>query len=312
MRAVVFPGQGSQRPGMGEKLFHLSSRVRSFYRDASDVLGIDTEALCFRSTPAELTETHNAQIAITVTNLASYELFRETNEPPDLVAGHSVGELSAVAVAGCLSTEDVLRAVAVRAALMASLGPGGAMQAISGCPAVTVEAACSSVTDLGPVGVAVYNTDLQLIVSGCEAAVDEVAHRLRRPGVRATKLAVSHAFHSPLMLPVIGDWRAYLEQLIFDDPAVPVVANVTGEALGDGTAVREALIAQITAPVLWAGSLATIANSGVGTVIEAGEGRYLGRLSRQVSPLLRPVPLLKAVDPQRLAQREWGRRRDAL
>lgn len=309
VRAVVFPGQGSQRPGMGEKLFHLSARVRSFYRDASDMLGMDVAALCFRAPPAVLTDTSNAQIAVTVTNLASYELLREADAPADLVAGHSVGELSAVAAAGSVATDEVLRAVALRAELMGSLGPGGVMQAVTGCSAATVEATCAEVTGLGPAVVAVYNTDRHVVVSGSEAAVDEVVRRLRRPGVRVARVAVSHAFHSPLMAAVVDEWRAHLDKLTFARPTVPIVANITGEILEEADAVRDALVAQVVAPVRWAGCLATIAAYGVDTVVEAGDSRYLARYVRQVTPLVRTMPLLAATG---LAPAGRGGQRDAL
>lgn len=303
MRALLFPGQGSQRTGMGEQLFHVSSRARALYGFASEVLDLDVAALCFRAPPAVLTDTRNAQIAITVTNLAAHEVLLEAGISSDIVAGHSVGELSAVVAAGCLDLTDGLRAVARRAELMGSVTVPGAMVAVTGCPRSRAAAVCDDVAgSTGPVVVAVVNSDVHLVVSGADGAVEEVVRRLREPGVRTQRVAVSHAFHSPLMAPVVGEWRRYLGGLRFADPRVPVVTNVTGEVLESGSSVRDALVAQVTAPVRWRDCLVTMVRRGVETAVETGDSRFLARFSRRVDPPLPTMTVAGAAWPRRPAR----------
>lgn len=280
MRAFVFPGQGTQRTGMGERFANLSPAAHERYVRAGELLGRDVAALCFRAPPEVLRDTRNAQVAVVVTNLAALELVRSVGCRADVVAGHSVGELSALVAAGCLSADDAVRTVDVRAGLMGGVRARGSMASVRGLDVDRVEAICREVAP-GQVVVAVVNDERDVVVSGPDALVRAVERGARDGGARVAGLEVSHAFHSPSMAEVRVPWEAHVSSLTLHPLDLPVVLNVTGEATTDLSVVRQALIDQVTAPVRWWQSLDTMRALGVDDVLEVGHSRFLSGLARR-------------------------------
>jgi [acyl-carrier-protein] S-malonyltransferase len=296
VNGVVFPGQGTQRTGMGERFHHLSARARAMYDEASSVLGRDVTELCFRGTPDELRDTRNAQVAVVVTNLAAYELLVESGRRADIVAGHSVGELSALAVAGCLDLAEVVLTVRERASLMSAVEVPGTMAAVTGLDADRVEALCSEADET--VVAAAYNSLTNTVVSGTSAGVAAVVEGARRSGGRVSPLPVSHAFHSPLMAPALAAWDQHVRGLTFRDPHTPIVTNVSGTLTRDGQEIRQAIIDQLTKAVQWRRTMSTFRAARVETVIEAGHSRFLTGLARDTADA---VPTVSLLHPRTLA-----------
>lgn len=292
MRAAVFPGQGTQHPGMGERFRNLFAGARDVFALASDVLGRDMEVLCFRSSPEVLRDTRNAQVAVVVTGLAALEVARDVGFEPDLVAGHSVGELTALIAAGAASVEAGLRATATRAELMGALPRGGSMCAVLGLTSAELDELCGSVsTSQAPVVVAVHNAPKSVVVSGEAGAVGSVMAAAKSLGAKCRQLDVSHAFHSPLMTPVAAQWRDYLAELDLHDPVVPIVGNVSAQALTTASDVRAELADQLTSAVLWRQSVENMRDSGVTLALEVGDSRTLAALARNAEPALRTLSL---------------------
>lgn len=291
MKAGLFPGQGTQRTGMGERFFHLSGGAKAVFSTASEVLERDIAALCFRAPPDVLRDTTNAQVAVVVTGLAAYEVAAEMGFNPDVVAGHSVGELAAIAVAGCLDLPDVLLAVQRRAELMGALPRVGGMAAIGGIGETRLAELCERAAEVGRVGIAVHNSDTNVVVSGDVDGVSAVCDAVRAEGGKATVLEVSHAFHSPLMTPVAAPWAEYLDGVAFRDPKTPVIGNVSGQPLHTAADVCTELADQVVRPVRWADSLRRLSAMGVELAVELGDTRALTGMSRNVTPPLETISL---------------------
>ena len=300
MRAALFPGQGAQRPGMGEWFHHRSARARELFRRAGDVLGRDMAELCFRAPASELRDTRQAQVAMVVHSLAGHEVLDEHGWTPDIVAGHSVGELTAAIVAGALGFEVGLQAVARRAELMASVPEAGAMTAVVGLAPEAVAGLCEERAGDGldrdasgshRVVVAVTNSATNTVVSGSVDGIEAVEHAARDRGARVSRLPVSHAFHSPLMEPAAAAWAAHLAEVPLAAPRVPVVVNATGRPVTDAASLRSALAGQMTGRVRWHESLLTLRAMGVSTAVEVGDTRVLTAFARGVGGGLRALSL---------------------
>jgi len=276
---------------MGERFHHLSAGARSVFEEASDVVGRDVAALCFRAPPDELRDTRNAQIAVVVTGLAAYELASEWGFRPEVLAGHSVGELAAVVAAGCLDLTTGIRAVRERAELMGAVPTPGTMAAVGGVDPALLAQLCSSVRDTGQVAVAVYNSDANTVIAGDVHAVEAVVAAVKAEGGMARPLDVSHAFHSPLMEPMAAAWSDHVQTLPLRDPKVPIVGNVTAAPLRTASDVREELTAQVLSPVRWAQSLACLGALGVRAAVELGDTRVLAGFSRSATPPLKTISL---------------------
>lgn len=294
MRAALFPGQGTQRPGMGEHFRNLSRRARAVFELASDVLDRDVEALCFRSTPEVLRDTRNAQVAVVVTSLAALEVAREIGFSADVVAGHSVGEMAALVAAEVVDAETGIRATARRAQMMGAMPPVGGMCAVLGLTSDQLEEICESASTVQScVVVAVHNAPQNIVLSGDLEALGVAVGAVRREGAKVRPLDVSHAFHSPLMAPVAAQWEEYLATLELRDPAVPLVGNVSARLLTTASEVRAELGEQLTRAVMWSQTIETLRSSGVSLAVEVGDSRVLAAFSRNAMVPLRTLSLVE-------------------
>lgn len=301
--AWVFPGQGAQDVGMGRDLFDGSPAARTVFETADAVLGYSLSNLCFNGPQGDLQDTQHAQPAIYTTSLACLEAARELGslpeDPPAFVAGHSLGEYTALTASGALDLEDGVRLVAERGRLMqeASEQTPGAMAALIGLDEPTVQDVCREA------GAEVCNLNApgQVVVGGTETAV-EAAMRLalERGAQRGIRLKVSGAFHTSLMEPAVEGMTRAVAAASLRDPKPPVIANTSAEPLTTASEVGDELVRQLTAPVRWQLSMEYMASQGVGAIIEFGPGRVLTGLARRIDRSLkgRNVADLASARPQ--------------
>ena len=284
--AFIFSGQGSQTPGMGKELAGAFSTAASVLQMADEVLGFPLSRLCFEGPAKELTRTENAQPAIVAVSLAALAAFREICKvAPTLTAGHSLGEYSALAAAGALAETEAVRLVRLRGLFMAEAASAapGTMAAVIGLPAEEVERLCTE--DGGVVVAANFNTPEQTVISGEPEAVARVGTAAKELGAkRVVPLAVSGAFHSPLMAPAAEKMRAVLQDAAVGTPSTPVVPNVTGEPTTDPEEIKKLLAAQITSPVQWVKSVNRMWECGVRTFVEFGPGQVLSSMVKRIQP----------------------------
>ncbi|HPG55896.1 MAG TPA: ACP S-malonyltransferase [Candidatus Enterocola sp.] len=275
MKAYVFPGQGAQFVGMGKNMYESSKVAKDLFEKANDVLGFRITDLMFNGTDEDLRQTKVTQPAVF---LHSVILAKTMNEKfqPSMVAGHSLGEFSALVAAGALSFEDGLLLVSKRAKAMqkaCELNPS-TMAAIIGLPDATVENICAEIN--GIVVPANYNCPGQLVISGSVEAVDAACVKLLEAGAkRALKLSVGGAFHSPLMEPAKVELAAAIEDALFSKPICPVYQNVSTIAEIDPVKIKSNLVKQLTAPVKWTQSVQNIIADGATEFVEVGPGKVL-------------------------------------
>jgi [acyl-carrier-protein] S-malonyltransferase len=285
--ALLFPGQGSQRVGMGRDLAHASSVARDTYAEADDVLGFALSTLCFEGPEDELTLTKHTQPAILTTSIAVFRALRERGLAFDVVAGHSLGEWSALVAAGAIPFRDAVRLTYLRGASMQDAVPvgQGAMAALMGLDVAAVTSVCQASSQPGePVEVANLNGAGQIVISGSAAAVERAVTAAKTTGAkRAVKLAVSAPFHCSLMKPAADALEAALAGVAISAPAVPVVANVTAEPNQDPARIAELLVRQVTATVRWEESVQAIARLGVTRAYELGSGAVLKGLVKRIA-----------------------------
>jgi len=301
--ALIFPGQGSQHVGMCDALAGAEPKAAAVLAKANRILGFDLARLMREGPEAELTETKNAQPAILVHSVAALEAARDRLGPVAIAAGHSLGEFSAHVAAGTLSFEDALAAVRLRGELMfaAGLARPGAMAAVLGLGDAEIEAACARV-DAGTCQPANFNSEGQVVISGDVAGVEQGMRLLKEAGARKViPLKVSGAFHSALMEPAAGPLRKRLETIEFKNPTFPVVSNVTARAVTTGGEARELLVRQLTSPVRWSASVATMVGAGADRFLELGPGRVLATLNRRNAPEATSTPLGEPADFAALA-----------
>ncbi len=285
MKAYVFPGQGSQFPGMGKDLYEKSDTAKQLFNQANDVLGFDITNLMFEGTAEQLLQTKVTQPCIFIHSVVSV-LADPDNFNPDFVAGHSLGEFSALTAAGALSFADGLSLVAKRAAAMQKCceSSKGSMAAVLGLDDEVIENICSQTTQEGDAVVAAnYNCIGQIVISGTEQGVDKASKKLEEAGAkRVVKLAVSGAFHSPLMLPAQTELQQAIDSTKFAAPKCPVYQNVDAMPHTDAEEIKQNLIKQLTSPVRWTKTIQNMAAAGVDEVIECGPGAVLQGLMRKI------------------------------
>lgn len=283
MKAYVFPGQGSQSPGMGREIYAASPAAREMMDRADRILGFPLTETMFGDDAEALKATSVTQPAIFLHSVC-LALCTEGLPSPDMVAGHSLGEFSALAAAGAISFEDGVRLVAARAVAMQKCCESvpGIMAAVIGLDSGTIENICSGID--GIVVPANYNSGAQTVISGEKSAVEEACAALKAAGARrALPLGVSGAFHSPLMEPARAELAEAIEATSFSTPGCPVWQNVSARPETDPERIKANLLKQLTAPVLWAQSVGAMLDAGATEWVEIGPGEVLQGLVRRIS-----------------------------
>ena len=281
--AFIFPGQGSQQVGMGAALARTYPIADAVFQEANAALGCALSQLCFEGPEDALKQTENTQLAILTCSVATLQVIKECGITPNAVAGHSLGEYSALVAAGVLDFADALRLVHARANLMAEAGETqqGTMAAILGMDIAHLQQLCDETE--GTVNIANYNCPGQLVISGEVAAINQVVSlaKVEIGARRCRLLPVSGAFHSPLMAPAQQKFRSVLDTVAFQPPQVDIVMNVTGAFATDAENIKQLLFQQITEPVQWEKTLRTIEKTGITHFVEVGPGKVLSGLVKR-------------------------------
>lgn len=282
MKAYMFPGQGSQFPGMAKELYETSTVAKEMFDRANEILGFDITEIMFNGTAEELKQTKVTQPAIFLHSVILAKCSPDFK--PDMVAGHSLGEFSALTAAGALDFEDGLRLVSIRAHAMqkACEANPGTMAAIIALPAEKVEAICAETE--GIVVPANYNCEGQIVISGSVEAVTEASEKMKAAGAkRALVLPVGGAFHSPLMQPAADELAAGIESVRFNEPVCLVYQNVSALPTTDPAQIKKSLLAQLTAPVKWTQTVVNMLADGALEFTEAGPGKVLQGLVSKIA-----------------------------
>lgn len=282
-KSFVFPGQGSQFIGMGKDLYENHQVARDLFERANELLGFRITDIMFGGTDEELRATRVTQPAVFLHSVAAFMV--NTIEKPDMVAGHSLGEFSALVACGALSFDDALLLVRARAEAMqraCELQPG-TMAAVIALPDEKVEEICQSIDDI--VVAANFNCPGQVVISGSVSGIDAAVPLLKEAGAkRALKLAVGGAFHSPLMQPAAEDLGKAIEATTFHKPICPIYQNVCATPQTEPEVIRKNLLAQLTSPVRWTQSVNQMIADGADTFYEFGPGDVLKNLIRKINP----------------------------
>lgn len=312
--AFVFPGQASQYPGMGKELADMYPSAKAVFDEADKALGFSISKMCFEGSEEDLKLTANTQPAILTCSIATYRVLEEKGLAPDFVAGHSLGEYSALVTAGALKFADAVRLVRKRGTYMQEAVPAGkgAMAAIMGLSPAVVTDVCKRASQGQVCAPANLNSPDQTVISGDADAVKRAVELASQAGAkRATILPVSAPFHSALMMPAQEKLAHDLQKTHFDTLRVPLVTNVDADTIETGEQARDALVRQVTAAVHWEESVRLLIEEGVNTFVEVGPGKVLTGLLRQIE---RSVATLNVEDETSLlktVEKIAGARSDA-
>lgn len=297
--AWVFPGQGAQAVGMGKELYASGGEARAVFDAADHALGYKLSRIILEGPLEQLTLTQNAQPALLTVGMACVTVLRQAGLEPDMVAGLSLGEYTALVAAGCMTLEEAVVLTHKRGLYMQEACPPGegAMAAIVGLKCAEVEALCFEARKLGEVSGANYNCPGQVVVSGSKRAVEDVERRAKEAGAKAIPLAVSAPFHCSLMQPAAARLKKDLDKVDFRSPSVPVYSNVQGERVDSPEAIRKALLDQVTHPVLWQVDVESMVRDGARAFIEVGAGKTLSGFARRIDPA---IPFAQFAAPEDL------------
>lgn len=289
--AFLFPGQGSQAVGMGLSLAEAEPSVMDYFKKADQKLNFSLSKLIFEGSQEELTLTSNAQPALLTTSIAIFAYFKQSGIKPDYVAGHSLGEYTALVAAGAFSFEDGVYAVRKRGEFMEAAVPNGegTMAAVLGLDRTLLNEVTAEVTNEGnPVQLANLNCPGQIVISGTTKGVEIASIKAKEAGAkRVMPLVVSGPFHSELMKPAAEKLSSVLDGLEINDAKVPVIANVTATEMTSVRDIKERLIEQLYSPVLWEDSVQKMIDLGVDTFIEIGPGKVLTGLVKKIDKTVR-------------------------
>ncbi|SDW28533.1 ACP S-malonyltransferase [Paenibacillus sp. CF384] len=284
--AFVFPGQGAQAVGMGKDVYEAFDASKAVIDAADEALGFKLSDIIFNGPEEQLKQTANTQPALLAVSIALLEALKDRGLKPDFVAGHSLGEYSALVAAGTLSYQDAVRTVRARGEFMEQAVPSGqgAMAAVLGAEREALAALCAAVSsEVGAVELANVNCPGQIVVSGTAAGVQGVVERGKEAGAkRVIPLEVSGPFHSSLMKPAADRLEGVLASISLSDASVPVIANVTAQPVTNADEIRKLLAEQVYSPVLWEDSVRYLIEQGVDTFVEIGSGSVLAGLIKKI------------------------------
>jgi [acyl-carrier-protein] S-malonyltransferase len=287
MIAYIFPGQGSQYAGMGKDVANNFAAAREVFEEADKALGFSLSNLCFEGPDEQLQLTENTQPAILATSIACLRAMDTAGFPkPDFIAGHSLGEYSALVAGGALKLGDALRAVRLRGQYMQEAVPVGvgAMAAVMGAELADIERVCAEASEGEVCAPANINSTNQVVIAGNATAIDRAIELLKQAGAkRVIKLNVSAPFHCALMMPAQERLTVDLNNVEFSDLEMPLVTNAAAAAIEKGEEARAALIKQVSSPVRWLESIQLLIGKGVNTFVEVGPGKVLSGLIRQIN-----------------------------
>ncbi len=304
--AFIYPGQGAQKAGMGADFYERSETARAIFDQAGEKLGLDMKALCFEENE-KLDLTEYTQAALVTTCLAMTRVVRERGLKPDITAGLSLGEYSAIAAAGGMDDLDAVRLVRKRGILMQNTVPAGegGMCAVMGMEASKIEEVLEEMAGeaAGDVTIANYNCPGQIVITGKTPAVEAAAERLKAAGAkRAMMLNVSGPFHSPLLMPAGEELARELETVTFYPLDIPYVTNVTAERVEDIGETKELLAKQVSSPVRWMQSMENMIREGVDTFVEIGPGKTLAGFMKKISRDVKVYNIAVWEDVEKVAQ----------